>query len=90
MTFESIPEELVQHLCRSTTLQPDEAARVVAEVIHFYRLTPEEFVAQRHQELQRAGVSNSGIYRTIEQELTERVFRSPKLSIRQIRRLIYG
>ena len=85
-----IPEDLVHHLCNLSPLSTQEAERLVVEVLHYFGQTSDEFVRQRHQELQKSGLSNPEIYRTIEQELTTRVFRSAPSSIRQIRRAIYG
>lgn len=83
-------EELVEHLERSTRLDRAQAARVVEEVLACFAETAPEFVARRHAELRREGASNESIYERIERELGERRFAAPRLSRRQIRRLIYG
>lgn len=49
-----------------------------------------EFISLRHQELHREGMKNDQIYGQIQIELKERRFAGPDMSIRQIRRAIYG
>ena len=83
-------QALVAHLVRTTRLRPDEARRVVDEVIAFFSEAPADFIVRRHAELHRAGLGNAEIYATIGRELEARRFGAPKLSERQIRRVIYG
>ncbi len=49
-----------------------------------------EFISVRHQELHREGLKNDMIYEQIRKELKTRRFPGPEMSIRQIRRAIYG
>lgn len=90
MTFEQIPEELLQHLCYSSRLTADEARHLVAEVLAFYAEPLEDFVRRRHLELQSQGHNNKHIYSQLQQELEQRRFPASLLSERQIRRMIYG
>jgi hypothetical protein len=83
-------DDLVQHLARHTRLDPGEACRLVEEVLAYFAETPSEFVTRRHAELRRQGESNDAIYERIARELEGRRFAAPRLSQRQIRRLIYG
>ncbi len=84
-------QPLLDHLAQVSRLSPAEAEKLVAEVIAFFRETPEEFVRRRHRELKQAeGWSNERIFETIEDELRGQVFAAPELSQRQIRRMIYG
>ena len=85
-----VPQDLLTHLSNTSNLNKPEAARIVTEVLHYFDQTTDEYIRQRHQELQKSGLSNPQIYQLIEQELSARVFRSEKVSIRQIRRTIYG
>lgn len=71
-------------------MSPQQATRLVLEVMHYFHHSPELYVRTRHQDLQKAGFSNAEIYTAIEQELRERLFPAPDMSVRQIRRLIYG
>lgn len=90
MTYANVPEELVQRLCAMSSLAPTTANHLVQEILHFYRDTAEDFIIKRHSELQNEGLSNSKIYAQIELELHQRRFHPPPLSLRQIRRIIYG
>ena len=83
-------EDLVDHLVKTTRLQPSEAQRVVEEVLAFFTETAEGFVVRRHAELQGEQLRNTAIYQRITAELEVRRFAGPKLSTRQIRRIIYG
>jgi hypothetical protein len=82
--------ELVDYLARSSRLTPQEAARLVNEVLAFMSETPEDFIRRRHLALQSQGLANRAIYLQLTLELTQRRFRAPEFSERQIRRVIYG
>jgi hypothetical protein len=82
--------ELVDRLCDAYGLESSMAERIVEEVLLAYGDTVEEWVRSRHIRLQRQGLNNQSIYRTIAAELGGRRFSAEALSIRQIRRLIYG
>lgn len=71
-------------------MAPQDAEHLVQEVLHFFGDTAEEFIVRRHRDLQQEGLSNAEIYTRITDELSTRRFRSPPLSERQIRRVIYG
>ena len=82
--------ELVEYLARSSRLSPQEAARLVNEVLAFMSEMPEDFIRRRHLALQTQGLSNRDIYLQIGRELAARRFKAPEYSERQIRRIIYG
>lgn len=82
--------ELTDYLSRTTRLEPDEAARVVQEVIGHLQETPDAYVRRRHRALQGEGLTNAAIYERLAVELSVWRFRAPELSPRQIRRMIYG
>lgn len=82
--------ELVTRISDAYGLEPSLAERLVEEVLVAYGDTVEEWVRSRHIRLQRQGLSNEAIYRTIAGELKHRRFAANSLSLRQIRRLIYG
>ena len=80
---------LLDHL-EATGVSRGQAARLVDEVLAYFSETPEEFVRRRHRELQSEGVANSISFAAIATELAGRRVAGPKLSQRQIRRVIYG
>ncbi|MEU0391378.1 hypothetical protein ABZ208_01060 [Streptomyces sp. NPDC006208] len=83
-------DDLVDHLVRSTALRRGEAARVVLDVLAYFDETTEEFVRRRHRELQSGGHPNTVIFERIAAELPHRAVAPPELSLRQLRRMIYG
>ena len=80
---------LLDHL-EATGVSRGQAARLVDEVLAYFSETPEEFVRRRHRELQADGVANTVSFTSIAAELAQRRVAGPKLSERQIRRVIYG
>ncbi|MFF0390538.1 hypothetical protein ACFYS8_17880 [Kitasatospora sp. NPDC004615] len=83
-------EDLLAHLTRTTALGPGEASRVVAEVLAYFSETTEEYVRRRHGELQARGLTNDRIFARVGAELTARRVAAPQLSVRQLRRMVYG
>ncbi len=83
-------EDLIDHLVRSTPLQRGEAARVVLDVLAYFDESTEGFVRRRHRELQSQGLRNEAIFERIAHELPHRAVSPPPLSLRQLRRLVYG
>lgn len=85
-----VPGDLVEHLVRTTTMPAGAAARVVAEVVHYFSEPVDDFVRRRHRELQGAGLTNPQIFSRLAVELGGRRFAAPELSERQLRRIVYG
>ncbi|GAA3097926.1 hypothetical protein ACFQ0X_28045 [Streptomyces rectiviolaceus] len=83
-------DDLVDHLTRSTPLQRGEALRVIQDVLAYFDETTEEFVRRRHRELQGQGLLNAAIFEKISADLTYRAVAPPELTLRQLRRIIYG
>ncbi len=83
-------DDLVEHLVRSTSLQRGEAARVILDVLAYFDETTEDFVRRRHRELQAGGAVNAEIFERIAAELPHRAVAPPELSLRQLRRIVYG
>ncbi|MGW4640297.1 hypothetical protein ACWEN6_17295 [Sphaerisporangium sp. NPDC004334] len=83
-------EDLIAHLTRTTLLRPGEAARVVAEVVAYFSESLEEYVRRRHGEMKARGLTNEQIFPTIAAELSARPVAAPGLSLRQLRRIVYG
>jgi hypothetical protein len=82
--------ELVDRVAGSTGLTPAEAARVVEDVLAWYREPVEEFVRRRHAHHRLYGKRNPEIFELIAGELADRLVAAPPLSQRQLRRIIYG
>ena len=82
--------ELLTRLERVGGLDRRAAERLVAEVLAYWAETPEAWVSRRHAELQAEGLTNDAIFARIAAELPERRFTSPTLTVRQLRRLVYG
>ncbi|MGN6793287.1 MAG: hypothetical protein ACTHJW_12975 [Streptosporangiaceae bacterium] len=82
--------ELISLVSASTGLSPGEAARVVADIVGWYRETVEEYVRRRHASLRSYGKRNSEIFALIARELGDRLVAAPELSERQLRRIVYG
>jgi hypothetical protein len=83
-------DDLVAHLVRSTSLNPGEAARVVADVLGYFSEQLPDYVRRRHAELKRHGLTNDQIFAALETELATRRVAPPPLSARQLRRIVYG
>jgi hypothetical protein len=82
--------EIVDHVASSTGLPVGVAARVVEDVVAFYREPVEDYVRRRHSELKVYGKKNPEIFATIAGELAPRLVAAPTLSERQLRRIVYG
>ena len=82
--------ELVERIVASTGLSPAEAARVIEDVVAFHAEPVEEFVRRRHAQLKTYGARNPEIFARIADELTGRVVAAPRLTERQLRRVVYG
>lgn len=83
-------EDLIRYLTRTTPLGPGEAARVVADVLAYFGEPAEEYVRRRHGELKAKGLTNEQIFPRISAELAGRRVAAPELSLRQLRRIVYG
>lgn len=83
-------EDLVDQVSRTTGLTPDDARRVVADVLAYFTETTEQYVRRRHRELQTYGARNDEIFARLGSELRHWPVRSPELSARQLRRIVYG
>jgi exonuclease VII large subunit len=82
--------DLVDRVADSTGLTPAEAARVVEDVLAWYREPVEEYVRRRHAYHRLYGKRNPEIFALIADELADRLVAAPPLSQRQLRRIIYG
>ena len=88
---QSLDSELVEQVSRTTGLSAADASRVVADVMAYLAGgTAEDYVRRRHRELQLHGVRNDDIFARVGAELRARPVRTPELSARQLRRIVYG
>ena len=83
-------DELVEYLARTSRLEPQEARRVVDEVLSFLVEEPEPFVRRRHLALQRQGLREQRDLRPAAGRARPRRFPAPAYTTRQLRRIIYG
>ena len=74
----------------TTGLPVGSAARVVADVMAYFDEDVEGYVRRRHRELQASGLTNDPIFARIGEELARRPVAAPQLTVRQLRRLVYG
>ncbi len=81
---------LLDHLERSTGLSRGDARRIVEEVLAWCGEDTEALVRRRHRELRAEGLANPEAFREIVRELPERRVAAPRLTERQVRRVIYG
>lgn len=82
--------DLVDRVAGSTGLTPAEAARVVEDVLAWYREPVEEYVRRRHAYYRLYGKRNPEIFALIADELADRLVAAPPLSQRQLRRIVYS
>ena len=82
--------DLIDRVASSTGLTPGEAARVVQDVLSWYREPVEDYVRLRHAHHQLYGKRNPEIFALIAEELADRLVAAPSLSERQLRRIVYG
>ena len=81
---------LVAHVAATTGLSPAEAERVIDDVLAFHAEPVDEYVRRRHAELHTYGAKNPEIFARIADELTTRLVAAPRLTERQLRRIVYG
>ncbi|NNM66429.1 MAG: hypothetical protein HKM06_00305 [Spirochaetales bacterium] len=79
-----------REISRQYSLTEDLVLRLKEEFLAATDLTVQEYVTQRHLELQASGWSNDQIFFALQKEVAEGRFRHPGATQRQIRRWIYG
>jgi hypothetical protein len=83
-------DEFKLHITQTFNISRHDFDRLLEEFLGHFSSTLEEFVRQRHLELQREGKRNEKIYREIMEEVSLRRFACRPLSLRRVRRIIYG
>jgi hypothetical protein len=81
---------LVERIVASTGLSVADATRVIEDVVAFHAEPVEDYVRRRHAQLQASGARNAEIFARISEELAGRAVAPPRLTERQLRRLVYG
>lgn len=85
-----VDPDLVNRISTSYGIEVSLATRIIEDVLLSYSKTLEEYIRSRHIQLQKMGYKNTQIYAMIQQEVQVRRFAAEPLSLRQIRRYIYG
>ncbi len=86
----SLDDSLIRHLQDVTGLDAGLLAKILAEVRAWHSRDLQSWVRDRHQELQRQGLSNRQIFPRLCAEARETLVRPAPLSERQVRRMVYG
>ncbi|MBN1232591.1 MAG: hypothetical protein JXA60_04475 [Candidatus Coatesbacteria bacterium] len=81
--------KIIERISFITGLSSDKSKKVLEEVFSALDLTLEEYITKRHNELSK-DLKNDQIYVIIQNEIKNLRFKSKPLSLRQIRRIIYG
>ena len=84
------PDDLVEYLMSTCPLSRAEATRVVADVLGYFSEPASDFVRRRHRELKARGLTNDVAFEQIAAEIPHRRYAPPDLSLRQLRRIVYG
>ncbi|MEO7069569.1 MAG: hypothetical protein ABI131_03670 [Nostocoides sp.] len=82
--------ELVERIVASTGLTAGVASRVVDDVIAYHHESVDGYVRRRHAHLHTYGRRNEEIFDLLAAELADRVVAAPALTVRQLRRIVYG
>jgi len=82
--------DLIDRVAATAGLTPAEAARVIEDVLAWYREPVEAYVRRRHAHHQLYGRRNPEIFALIADELAGRLVAAPSLTERQLRRIVYG
>ena len=83
-------DDLILHLRALTGLEAQVIEKILNELKFWFAEDLKSWILRRHGELQRQGLRNREIYERIAEEGARILVRPPRLSERQIRRMIYG
>ena len=78
------------HIISSFNINEKDFDRLFEEFLSYFGETAEQFIMKRHLQLRDKGMKNEDIYLKLLDEIKFIRFKSPELSPRQIRRIIYG
>ncbi|UTT59436.1 hypothetical protein [Cellulosimicrobium cellulans] len=82
--------DLVQHIADSLGIEAPQARRVILDIASYFAEPVDGYIRRRHSECRSRGMQNDAIYALLQVEIQGRPFGAPQLTIRQIRRTIYG
>ena len=83
-------EELENYILSSYSLNKSDLYRLLDDLSGIFNDSVEEYIHKRHVFMQKEGKKNNEIYQILQKEIRSHRFLGPELSIRQIRRIIYG
>jgi hypothetical protein len=90
VTSGSINPEQRKQLADRYGLAEAELGKLLEDIWLITQERPEAYALRRHEELREAGLPNERCFAAIAREIEAGRFASPPLSLRQIRRIIYG
>lgn len=85
-----LDQEFENYLLSSYSLEQNDLYRLLDDLTASTESSVESYIQQRHITLQKEGKKNVAIYDIIQKEIRTRRFLGPELTVRQIRRAIYG
>lgn len=83
-------EKILDQLLATYNMEPATIRRLHEDFLELWSEPMEDWVRSRHLALQKAGLDNESVYHRIMAEKNLRRFPAGELSLRQIRRIIYG
>ncbi len=85
-----LDEQLKNYLLSAYPIDESLLDHIVDDLSEYFSSDVNDFINKRHQQLHNIGMKNEQIYLKIQKELKEKRFIGPDMSLRQIRRVIYG
>ena len=83
-------ENLLEHLRAVTGLDAATLEKILLEIQSWHEEDLRAWLQRRHRELRHAGWKNREIYPRLQEESRRTLVRPEPLSLRQIRRALYG
>jgi len=83
-------QDLLRQLRAMTGLEDALLEKILREIQAWYARDLHDWIRDRHRDLQRQGMRNQEIFSRLREEMDQILVRPPRLSERQIRRVIYG
>lgn len=88
--LDELHRPLVDRLELTTSLSRAEVTRVIGDVLDYFGESATELVKRRHRELRARHLTNPAVFASLHEELPMHRVRAPDLSLRQLRRIVYG
>jgi len=80
----------LEQMSQTYGMSQETISKLSEELCYFWNQDLKTWLQTRHQELQSLGYKNDAIYSELQKEIKKRPFAASPLSLRQIRRIIYG